>query len=91
MSMYTDPIHNIVFAGKRELCGRKLLEVHLIKCNHSLVSRMLILACYLDNHIAPGKILRGALFIVRALNDIIKADFMHTRRNTFPTEMKIGI
>ena len=35
--------------------------------------------------------LRGVLFIVRAGNDIVKADFMHTRRTTFPTKMKIGI
>ena len=35
--------------------------------------------------------LRGVLFIVRAGNDIIKAEFMHTKRTTLSTEMKIGI
>ena len=35
--------------------------------------------------------LRGVLFIVQAGNDIIKADFLHTKRTTLPTEMKIGI
>ena len=37
------------------------------------------------------KELRGVLFIVRTGNDIIKADFVHTKRTTLPTEMKIGI
>ena len=36
-------------------------------------------------------IFRGVLFIVRAGNDIIKADFVHTKRITLNTEMKIGI
>ena len=36
------------------------------------------------------KQLRGVSFIVRAGNDIIKADSMHTKRTTFPTIMKIG-
>ena len=40
---------------------------------------------------AEGELLRGVSFIVRAGNDIIKADFKHTMRTTFPTEMKIGI
>ena len=31
------------------------------------------------------------LFIVGAGNDIIKADFMHTKRTSFLTGMKIGI
>ena len=35
--------------------------------------------------------LRAVLFIVRVGNDIVKADFMHTKRTTFPTKMKIGI
>ena len=35
--------------------------------------------------------LRGVLIIVRAGNEIIKADFIHTKRTTFPTKMKIGI
>ena len=35
-------------------------------------------------------VLRGVLFIVRAGSDIIKADFMHTKRTNFPTKMKIG-
>ena len=35
--------------------------------------------------------LRGVSFIVQAGNNIIKADFMHTKRTTFPTKMKIGI
>ena len=35
--------------------------------------------------------LRGILFIVRAGNDIVKADLMHTKRTTFPTETRIGI
>ena len=34
--------------------------------------------------------LRDVLFIVRAGNDIIEVDFMHTKRTTFPTKMKIG-
>ena len=33
---------------------------------------------------------RGVLFIVRAGNDVIKSDFMHTKRKTFPTKMKIA-
>ena len=36
-------------------------------------------------------ILRGILFIVRVGNEINKADLMHTKRTTFPTEKKIGI
>ena len=36
-------------------------------------------------------VLRGVLFIVRARNDIIKADIKHTKRTPFPTETKIGI
>ena len=35
--------------------------------------------------------LRDVLFIVRAGSDIIKADFMHIKRTTFPTKMKTGI
>ena len=35
--------------------------------------------------------LRDILFIVRAGNDIIKADFMHTKRTNFLTKMKISI
>ena len=35
--------------------------------------------------------LRGVLFIVRAGNDIVKADFLHTKETTFPTKMKTGI
>ena len=35
--------------------------------------------------------LRGVLFIVRAGNDKIKADFMHTKRTTYPIKMKTGI
>ena len=35
--------------------------------------------------------LRDVLFIVRAANNIIKADFMHTKITTLPTKMKIGI
>ena len=34
--------------------------------------------------------LRGILFIVQAGNDIIKVDFMHTKRTNFLTKMKIG-
>ena len=37
------------------------------------------------------KQLRGVLFIVRAVNDIVKADFIHTKRTTSPTKMKIGL
>ena len=29
--------------------------------------------------------------LVRAGNNVIKAAFMHTKRTTFPTKMKIGI
>ena len=35
--------------------------------------------------------LKGVLFIVRAGSDIIKTDFMHTKRTNFPTKMKIGV
>ena len=35
--------------------------------------------------------LRGVSFIVRAGGDIIKAEFMHTKRTNCLTEMKIGI
>ena len=37
------------------------------------------------------KHLRCVLSTVRARNDIIKADFMRTKINTFTTKMKIGI
>ena len=37
------------------------------------------------------ELLRGVLFIVRAGGDIIKAEFMHTKRTNCLTEMKIGI
>ena len=37
------------------------------------------------------KDLRGVLLIVRAGTDVIKADPMHVKITTFPTEMKIGI
>ena len=37
------------------------------------------------------KQLSGVLFFVRVGNDIINTDFMHTKRTTFPTKMKIGI
>ena len=30
-------------------------------------------------------------FFVRELNDKIKTDFIHTKRTTFPTKMKINI
>ena len=36
-------------------------------------------------------LLRDVLFIVRAGSDIIKADFMHIKRTTFPTKMKTGM
>ena len=35
--------------------------------------------------------LRGVSFIVRAGTDIIKADFIHTKTNTSPTKMKLGV
>ena len=35
--------------------------------------------------------LRGVSFIVRAGKDIIKADFVHIKRTTLHTKMKIGI
>ena len=41
--------------------------------------------------IKTAKVLRGALFIVRARNNIIKADFVHNKKTTFPTKTKIGI
>ena len=37
------------------------------------------------------RLLRDVLFIVREGSDIIKADFMHIKRTTFPTKMKTGI
>ena len=45
----------------------------------------------LKNFRGRGAYLRGVLFIVRAGSDIIKADFMHTKRTNFPTKMEIGI
>ena len=36
-------------------------------------------------------LLRGVLFIVRAGGDIIKTEFMHTKRTNCLTKMKIGI
>ena len=39
----------------------------------------------------PTNQLRSVLLIVRAGNDISKADFTHTKRTTCPTKMKIGI
>ena len=35
--------------------------------------------------------IKRCLFIVRAGNDIIKADFMHSKRSNVLTETKIGI
>ena len=46
---------------------------------------------YNTGYLLLANILRGVLFVVRAGNDIIKADFMHTKGTTFPTEMKISI
>ena len=40
---------------------------------------------------ASLKQLRRVLFIVRTGGDIIKAEFMHTKRTNCLTEMKIGI
>ena len=37
------------------------------------------------------EVLRGMLFIVRAGNDIIKADFVPSKGTTFPAKMKNGI
>ena len=37
------------------------------------------------------KLLRGVLFIVRAGGNIIKEEFMHTKRTNCLTKMKIGI
>ena len=37
------------------------------------------------------EMLRGVLFTVQAGNGIIKAIFVHTKRTTLPTKMKIGI
>ena len=42
-------------------------------------------------HVYSVNKLRGVLFIVRAANNINKADFMHIRRTTFPNKMKIGV
>ena len=42
-------------------------------------------------HLDRDNKLRGVLFIVRAGSDIIKTDFMHTKRTNFLTKMKIGI
>ena len=39
----------------------------------------------------PSRMLRGVLFIVRAGGDIIKVEFMHTKRTNCLTKMKIGI
>ena len=39
---------------------------------------------------SPFKVKR-CFIIVRAGNDIIKADFVHTKRTSLPTKMKIGI
>ena len=38
-----------------------------------------------------AKQLRGVLFIGRAGNDIIKADFIRTKRTSCPTKIKIDI
>ena len=46
---------------------------------------------FLVNIVSKGTSLGGVLFIVRAGNDIIKADFVHNKRTTLPTKMKIGI
>ena len=40
---------------------------------------------------AKATLLRDVLFIVRAGNNIIKADFMYVKRTTFPAKIKIGI
>ena len=47
-----------------------------------------------DYFIIPTPIcleLRGVLFIVRAGGDMIKAEFMHTKRTNCLTKMKIGV
>ena len=38
-----------------------------------------------------SRFLRGVLLIVRAGGDIIKAEFMHTKRTNCLTKMEIGI
>ena len=42
-------------------------------------------------NLQADKQLRGVLFIVRAGGDIIKAEFMHTKKTNCLTKMKIGI
>ena len=37
------------------------------------------------------ELLRGVLFIARAGNEIIKLDFIHTKRTSFPTKIENGI
>ena len=37
------------------------------------------------------KDLSYVLFVVRAGNDIMKGDFIHTKRTTFSAKMKVGI
>ena len=46
---------------------------------------------YLSSVLNASVLLRGVLFIVRAGGDIIKAEFMHTKRTNCLTKMKIGI
>ena len=53
-----------------------------LRC-HRLMKTMFTTSCAND--------LRGVLFIVRAGDDIIKAEFIHTKRTNCLTKMKIGI
>ena len=59
-------------------------------------TRYVAVRCFCDDRKSAftsfiEKCLRDVLFIVRVGSGIIKADFMHIKRTTFPTKMKTGI
>ena len=66
--------------------SRCLIQRSILKRQAEIVQRSL--SCHSTMNLDQ---LRGVLFAARAGNDLIKADFMYTKRTTFPTKMKIGI
>ena len=75
----------------RQLLRNRLSRVKRYSCSLSLNDNSVNYIHEELGKIQSPEELRGVLFIVRAGNDIIKADFMHTRGTIFPSEMKIGI
>ena len=66
--------------------------MHIFRAdNYTQLLSSLMSIIYKHNQKTCRDNLRGVLFIVRPGGDIIKAEFMHTKRTNCLTEMKIGI